>query len=132
GGETLIPLLDLVIEKAAEQDVAEIVFGMAHRGRLNVLANVMGKPAASIFREFEDKDPESYLGRGDVKYHLGYSSDHVTSQGRTVHLSLAFNPSHLEFVNTVVLGRTRAKQDRRGDLERESVMPVLIARKSVV
>ncbi len=126
GGETLIPLLDLVIEKAAEQDVAEIVFGMAHRGRLNVLANVMGKPAASIFREFEDKDPESYLGRGDVKYHLGYSSDHVTSQGRTVHLSLAFNPSHLEYVNTVVLGRTRAKQDRRGDLERESVMPVLI------
>src|SRR5690606_27433547 len=91
GGVTLIPLLDLVIEKAAEQDVAERVCGMAHRARPNVLADVMGEPAASIFREFEDKDPESYLGRGDGKYHLGYSSDHVTSQGRTVHLSLAFN-----------------------------------------
>jgi len=126
GGETLIPLLDLVIEKAADQGVEEIVFGMAHRGRLNVLANVMGKPPASIFREFEDKDPESYLGRGDVKYHLGYSSDHLTSTGKPVHLSLAFNPSHLEFVNAVVLGRTRAKQDRRGDDARERVMPVLI------
>ncbi len=126
GGETLVPLLDLVIERAAEQGVEEVVLGMAHRGRLNVLANVMGKSAASIFREFEDKDPERYLGRGDVKYHLGYSSDHVTSTGRPVHLSLAFNPSHLEFVNTVVLGRTRAKQDRRGDSARERVMPVLI------
>ena len=126
GGETLIPLLDLVIEKAAEQGVEEIVFGMAHRGRLNVLANILGKPPAAIFREFEDKDPENYLGRGDVKYHLGYSSDHVTSQGKQVHLTLAFNPSHLEFVNPVVLGRTRAKQDRRGDVDRERVMPVLI------
>ena len=126
GGETLIPLLDLVIEKAAQQSVEEVVLGMAHRGRLNVLANVMGKSASSIFREFEDKDPEHYMGRGDVKYHLGYSSDHVTSTGRTVHLSLAFNPSHLEFVNPVVLGRTRAKQDRRGDVDRERVLPVLI------
>src|SRR5690606_22382825 len=105
---------------------SDLVLGMAHRGRLNVLANVMGKSASSIFREFEDKDPEHYMGRGDVKYHLGYSSDHVTSTGRTVHLSLAFNPSHLEFVNPVVLGRTRAKQDRRGDVDRERVLPVLI------
>src|SRR5690606_35556062 len=84
------------------------------------------KSASSIFREFEDKDPEHYMGRGAVKYHLGYSSDHVTSTGRTVHLSLAFNPSHLEFVNPVVLGRTRAKQDRRGDVDRERALPVLI------
>ncbi len=126
GGETLIPLLDLAIEKAADQGVVEVVLGMAHRGRLNVLANVMGKDPSSIFREFEDKDPENYMGRGDVKYHLGYSSDHRTSSGKDIHLSLAFNPSHLEFVNSVVLGRTRAKQDRRGDLDREKVLPILV------
>src|SRR5690606_31842292 len=98
GGETLIPLLDLVIEKAAEQGTAEVVLGMAHRGRLNVLANVLGKSPTSIFREFEDKDPQMHLGRGDVKYHLGYSSDRVAQNGAHVHLSLAFNPSHLEYV----------------------------------
>ena len=126
GGETLIPLLDLVIEKSAEQGTAEVVFGMAHRGRLNVLANVLGKSTSSIFREFEDKDPQMHLGRGDVKYHLGFSGDRTAENGANVHLSLAFNPSHLEYVNPVVLGRTRAKQDRRADLGRESVLPVLI------
>ncbi len=126
GSETLIPLLDLAVEKAGEQGVDEVVLGMAHRGRLNVLANILGKNPRTIFREFDDADPELYLGKGDVKYHLGYSSDWQTSQGKSLHLSLAFNPSHLEFVNTVVLGRARAKQDRLGDTKRERVLPILI------
>lgn len=111
GGESLIPLLDLAVERAGRQGIDEVVIGMAHRGRLNVLANILGKPARRIFREFEDKDPEIHRGRGDVKYHLGYSSDWKTASGQVVHLSLMFNPSHLEFVNPVALGRTRAKQD---------------------
>ena len=126
GSESLIPLLDLAIEKAGEEGVKEIVLGMAHRGRLNVLANIMGKNPRAIFREFEDKDPEMHRGRGDVKYHLGYSNDWVTSTGKKVHLSLCFNPSHLEFVNPVALGRTRAKQDRAGDEKREKGMALLI------
>ena len=126
GSESLIPLLDLAIEKAGEEGVKEIVLGMAHRGRLNVLANIMGKSPRAIFREFEDKDPEMHRGRGDVKYHLGYSNDWVTSTGKKVHLSLCFNPSHLEFVNPVALGRTRAKQDRTGDTAREKGMALLI------
>ncbi len=125
GGETLIPLLDLCFEHAGEQGVREIVIGMAHRGRLNVLANILGKSPQKIFREFEDVDPELYMGGGDVKYHLGYSSDWRTRSGQNLHLSLCFNPSHLEYVNPVALGRMRAKQDRanigrntqtRGDL----------------
>ena len=116
GAESLIPLLDLAIERAGEQGIDEIVLGMAHRGRLNVLANIMGKSPRQIFREFADLDPELYIGgRGDVKYHLGYSSDWETHSGRKIHLSLCFNPSHLEFVNPVALGRMRAKQDRAGD-----------------
>lgn len=126
GAESLIPLLDLAIEKAGEQGINEIVIAMAHRGRLNVLANIMGKHPQEIFREFEDVDAELYLGRGDVKYHLGYSSDWKTASGRRVHLSLCFNPSHLEFVNPVALGRTRAKQDLSGDTERTRSMCLLI------
>ncbi|MBN1610828.1 MAG: 2-oxoglutarate dehydrogenase E1 component [Polyangiaceae bacterium] len=126
GSESLIPLLAIAIDRAAELDVNEIVLGMAHRGRLNVLANIMGKSAREIFREFEDSDPEKYLGSGDVKYHLGYSSDVATSSGRTVHLSLCFNPSHLEFVDPVALGRVRAKQDRGGDTQREHKLGLLI------
>ncbi len=126
GAESLIPLLDLAIEKAGEQGVQQIVVGMAHRGRLNVLANIIGKSPREIFREFEDKDPDLYLGGGDVKYHLGYSRDYTTGAGRVVHLSLCFNPSHLEFVNPVALGRVRAKQDRLMDLDRHQVMPLLI------
>jgi len=118
GAESLIPLLDMTIERAGEQGIQQIVLAMAHRGRLNVLANIMGKSPKQIFREFEDIDPELHLGRGDVKHHLGYSSDFNTAAGRTVHLSLCFNPSHLEFVNPVALGRLRAKQDRLGDAER--------------
>ncbi len=126
GGESLIPLLDLAIEKAGTQGVREVILGMAHRGRLNVLANIMGKSPKQIFREFDDKDGELNRGRGDVKYHLGYSNDWVTAQGKKVHLSLCFNPSHLEFVNPVAMGRLRAKQDRAGDLERETGMAILI------
>lgn len=126
GSETLIPLLDQAIEKAGDQGVEEVVMGMAHRGRLNVLANILGKNPRTIFREFEDTDPEMYMGRGDVKYHLGYSNDWITESGKRIHLSLAFNPSHLEFVNPVVLGRSRSKGDRIGDRDRERVLPILI------
>lgn len=126
GGESLIPLLDLAIEEAGTQGIEEIVLGMAHRGRLNVLANIMGKRPAEIFREFDDVDPEENMGRGDVKYHLGYSNDWRSESGRNVHLSLTFNPSHLEFVNAVVMGRVRAKQDRRNDAKRCQGMGVLI------
>jgi len=126
GSESLIPLLDLAIEKAGSQGVREVVMGMAHRGRLNVLANIMGKSPRDIFSEFEDRNPEMNIGRGDVKYHLGYSSDWTTAAGENVHLSLSFNPSHLEFVNPVALGRTRAKQDRLGDAEREQGLTILI------
>ena len=111
GSETLIPLLDLAIEKAAAGGVVEIVLGMAHRGRLNVLANVLGKSMQDIFWEFQDADAPQYR-HGDVRYHLGYSSDWTTAAGQKVHLSLCFNPSHLEYVNPVVLGRLRAKLDR--------------------
>src|SRR5881296_1774762 len=127
GAESLVPLLDLAIERAGEHGIDEIVLGMVHRGRLNVLANIMAKSPRQIFREFADVDPELYVGaRGDVKYHLGYSSDWETAAARKIHLSLCFNPSHLEFVNPVALGRMRAKQDRAGDLERKQGMVVLI------
>jgi 2-oxoglutarate dehydrogenase E1 component len=126
GSESLIPLLDLAIEKAGEQGIEEIVLGMAHRGRLNVLANIIGKSPREIFREFADADPQLYVGRGDVKYHLGYSGDWKTAAGRNIHLSLCFNPSHLEFVDAVALGRTRAKQDRAGDSERRRGLALLI------
>ncbi|MBM4075412.1 MAG: 2-oxoglutarate dehydrogenase E1 component, partial [Planctomycetes bacterium] len=126
GAETLIPLLELAIYKAAEQGIEEIVLGMAHRGRLNVLASIMGKAPRAIFREFADLDPELHTGRGDVKYHLGYSNDWYSGDGRKVHLSLCFNPSHLEFVNPVAMGRVRAKQDRKGDHNREKVVCLLI------
>jgi 2-oxoglutarate dehydrogenase E1 component len=127
GGESLIPMLDAVIEVGARMNLREVVIGMAHRGRLNVLTNILGKKPAQIFSEFDGpKDPKAHFGRGDVKYHMGFSSDHAAKNGETVHLSLAFNPSHLEAVNPVVEGRVRAKQDRSGDTERTRVMPLLI------
>ncbi len=126
GAESLIPLLDQAIERAADLGVRDVVVGMAHRGRLNVLANIIGKSPREIFREFEDKDPDLYLGGGDVKYHMGYSSDYRTGSGRMVHLSLCFNPSHLEFVNPVALGRVRCKQDRARDRQRRQVMTLLV------
>ena len=127
GGETLIPMLDWVIEEAGDRGVGEVVIGMAHRGRLNVLANVLGKRTGDIFAEFEDRDATELVGRGDVKYHLGFSGERTTRSGKRVHVNLAFNPSHLEIVNPVVAGRVRAKQDREGrDPERKKVMPVVI------
>ncbi|NNJ25699.1 2-oxoglutarate dehydrogenase E1 component [Alienimonas chondri] len=115
GGETLIPLLDLMISRAGRYGVREIVLGMAHRGRLNVLTNILGKPPREIFREFDDDDPESHMGEWDVKYHLGYSGSYEVRGDKSVHLSLCFNPSHLEFINPIAQGRCRAKMDRVGD-----------------
>jgi 2-oxoglutarate dehydrogenase E1 component len=126
GCESLIPLLDMAIERAGGQGVREVVIGMAHRGRLNVLANIMGQRPQDIFRKFEDVDAELHLGGGDVKYHLGHSTDWQTAAGDKIHLSLCFNPSHLECINPVVLGRVRSKQDRAGDLARERGLALLI------
>jgi 2-oxoglutarate dehydrogenase E1 component len=126
GSESLIPLLDMAIERAGAQGVNEIVLGMAHRGRLNVLANIIGKSPREIFREFEDAEPEQHLGGGDVKYHLGYSNDWTTASKARVHLTLCFNPSHLEFVNPVAAGRVRALQDCGGDQDRTQTLLLLI------
>ena len=125
GAEGLLPLLELLVDRAIGHGVRNLLFGMAHRGRLNVLANVLGKPVAEIFAEFRDTAIVNASG-GDVKYHLGYSTDRETRDGVLVHLSLSFNPSHLEWVNTVVQGRVRAKQDRFLDGERGRTVPVLI------
>lgn len=126
GCETLVPLLDLLIERAGDYGVRDIVIGMAHRGRLNVLANIMGKNARQIFREFADLDHELYEGRGDVKYHLGYRGSWRTSQGKQLRTSLCFNPSHLEFVGPVAVGRVRARQDRKGDTGRTKGLCILL------
>jgi 2-oxoglutarate dehydrogenase E1 component len=127
GGESMIPALEQIIKRGGNLGLQEIVLGMAHRGRLNVLANVMGKPYSAIFHEFQggSSTPDEVEGSGDVKYHLGSSSDRVFD-GNTVHLSLTANPSHLEIVDPVVLGKARAKQDQRGDRTRTSVLPLLI------
>lgn len=126
GAESLIPLLDLSLEKAGQHNVEGVVLAMAHRGRLNVLANVLGKRAQSIFWSFDDPRPDMHRGAGDVRYHLGYSSDWATSTGAKVHISLCFNPSHLEFVNTVAQGRCRAKQDRVHDDRNSKFMTILV------
>lgn len=126
GAESLIPLLDLAVEEAGARGIREIVIGMAHRGRLNVLANIMGKSPHQIFHEFDDKNPDKYMGSGDVKYHLGWSSDVTTVSGNAVHLSLSFNPSHLEFVGPVVQGRVRAKQDRHEAMGRYKGLGIVI------
>jgi len=126
GCETLLPLLDLAIEKSGHQGVKNIIIGMGHRGRLNVLAHIVGKNPCEIFQEFTDAKPEAWPERGDVKYHLGHSGDWTMTDGRKIHLSLCFNPSHLEFVNPVVLGRVRAHQDRFGDRDSRQVLGLLI------
>jgi 2-oxoglutarate dehydrogenase E1 component len=126
GGEVLIPLLDAIIERSAKFGVREIVLGMPHRGRLNVLANILDKPYGMLFAEFEENLPETVAGDGDVKYHLGFSADHVTADKHTIHLSLTPNPSHLEAVNPVVEGRVRAKQRRFQDRDRKLGVPILI------
>src|SRR4051812_15015071 len=125
GGESMIPALEAVIKYGGQYGVCGIVLGMSHRGRLNVLANVMGKPYRAIFSEFAGgaATPEEVGGSGDVKYHLGTSSDREF-EGIKVHLSLLPNPSHLEAVNPVVLGKARAEQTARGDREGAKVLPV--------
>ena len=124
GGDTMIPMLDKLIERSGAAGVGEIVLGMAHRGRLNVLVNILGKMPANLFSEFEGKGAQE-LPAGDVKYHQGFSSD-VSTPGGPVHLTLAFNPSHLEIVNPVVEGSVRARQHRRGDTQGDQVLPILI------
>jgi len=124
GGESFIAAMDEVIQRGGERGVQEIVIGMAHRGRLNVLVNTLGKMPKDLFAEFEHTAAED-LPAGDVKYHQGFSSD-VSTAGGPVHLSLAFNPSHLEIVNPVVEGSVRARQDRRGDTVGTQVLPVLV------
>ncbi len=125
GGESLIPLLDEIIQSGGTMDIREIVIGMAHRGRLNVLVNAIGKKPSELFEEFEGKTLESLEGSGDVKYHMGYSSD-ISTPGGSVHLTLGYNPSHLEIIDPVVEGSVRARQDRRADHARNEVLPVLI------
>lgn len=124
GGESFIACMDELIRGAGARGVQEIVIGMAHRGRLNILVNILGKMPKDLFAEFEHKAPED-LPAGDVKYHQGFSSD-ISTPGGPVHLSLAFNPSHLEIVNPVVEGSARARMERRGDLTGAQVLPVLV------
>ncbi|MFL2595508.1 MAG: 2-oxoglutarate dehydrogenase E1 component [Flavobacteriaceae bacterium] len=126
GGESLIPAIDALIETAALDGVEQFVFGMAHRGRLNTLTNIFGKSAADIFSEFDGKDYEEEVFDGDVKYHLGWTSNRMIDSGLWVNLNIAPNPSHLEAVNAVVEGITRAKQDRTYADQPKKVMPILI------
>jgi len=127
GGDSLIPLLDDLIRRSADQGVHELVIGMAHRGRLNVLVNILGKPPQQLFAEFEGKHdgPDDPAHSGDVKYHMGFSAD-IAAPAGNIHVALAFNPSHLEIVNPVVSGSVRARQIRAHDGVREQVLPVLI------
>ena len=126
GGESLIPALDALIEKAAEIGVEEFVMGMAHRGRLNTLTNIFGKNAKDIFSEFDGKDYEQDIFDGDVKYHLGWTSCRTTDTGKEININIAPNPSHLETVGAVVEGITRAKQDRRYGRDNSKVLPILV------
>jgi len=123
GGESLIPMLDSMIQRCGSYSAKEMVIGMAHRGRLNVLVNILGKSPAELFDEFEGR--ASYVGSADVKYHQGFSSNVMTSGGE-MHLALAFNPSHLEIVSPVVEGSVRARQDRRGDTVGDNVVPIVM------
>jgi len=124
GGESFIVSMDELIKRAGTKGVQEVVIGMAHRGRLNVLVNTLGKMPKDLFAEFDHTAKED-LPAGDVKYHQGFSSD-VTTPGGPVHLSLSFNPSHLEIVNPVVEGSVKARLDRRGDADGDTVLPVLV------
>lgn len=126
GGESLIPALDALIEKAAEFGVKDFVMGMAHRGRLNTLTNIFGKSAKDIFSEFDGKDYEQDIFDGDVKYHLGWTSCRTTDSGKEININIAPNPSHLETVGSVVEGISRAKQDRHYDEDDSKVLPILV------
>ena len=126
GCEAFIPLMDTVVEESGRLGIGCIVMGMAHRGRLNMLVNILKKPASLIFAEFDENYDYRTIDYADVKYHLGYSYDHFTTSGKKVHLSLAFNPSHLEAVNPVVLGSIRARQTKYQDKTRKNFMPLHI------
>ncbi|MBN6148758.1 2-oxoglutarate dehydrogenase E1 component [Xanthomonas sp. AmX2] len=129
GGDSLIPMLDVMVRRAGADAVKDIVVGMAHRGRLNVLVNTLGKNPRKLFDEFEGKFEHAHDDRahtGDVKYHMGFSADVAVADGKSVHLALAFNPSHLEIVDPVVVGSVRSRQERYGDAERKTVLPVVI------
>jgi 2-oxoglutarate dehydrogenase E1 component len=126
GGESLIPMLHEALQRLGSHGVLETVIGMAHRGRLNVLVNILGKNPHQLFEEFEGAMPVDLdEGRGDVKYHQGFSTNIMTAGGE-MHLALAFNPSHLEIVGPVVEGSVRARQDRRGDLDGDRVVPIIV------
>ena len=126
GGDALIPLLDVMIRRAGNDGVKDVVLGMAHRGRLNVLVNTLGKPPRKLFDEFEGKfEHDEHAHAGDVKYHMGFSAD-IATPGGPVHLALAFNPSHLEIVDPVVAGSVRSRQERRGDKARKQVVPIIM------
>jgi 2-oxoglutarate dehydrogenase E1 component len=127
GGDSLIPMIDDVVRAAGDNGVKELVIGMAHRGRLNVLVNILGKPPKTLFDEFEGRfeHPDDPAHSGDVKYHMGFSADVKTPRGG-VHVALAFNPSHLEIVNPVVAGSVHARQVRRHDAERQQSLAVLV------
>ncbi len=125
GADGLIPMLDECVQRAGSRGVKEVVIGMAHRGRLNVLVNVMGKMPEMLFQEFEGKHDHDHDSTGDVKYHMGFSSN-VETSGGIVHIALAFNPSHLEIVGPVVEGSVRARQERRNDSEGDTVIPIII------
>lgn len=125
GGEALIPMLDEIIQRGGTHGLQELIIGMAHRGRLNVLVNIMGKQPVDLFKEFEGKVTKKFDGSGDVKYHMGFSSN-IGTPGGDVHVALAFNPSHLEIVGPVVEGSVRARQERRDDREGNQVLSVLI------
>ncbi|HEY3929822.1 MAG TPA: 2-oxoglutarate dehydrogenase E1 component [Candidatus Koribacter sp.] len=126
GNTSLIPLLHEILNTAAEQGAEQAVMAMSHRGRLNVIVNVVNRPAAEIFAGFEDVDPRSVLGGGDVKYHIGSTGNYLATNGKKVHIHLASNPSHLEAVNPVAAGRVRAKQQRIGEGGREKVVPLIL------
>jgi len=126
GNTSLLPLLDEVLDVAGERGAVELVMGMSHRGRLNVIIHIAKRPPEQVFAEFEDVDPRSVLGSGDVKYHIGATGEYVTKSGKKIHIHLASNPSHLEAVNPVTMGRTRAKQDRAGEGGKAKYLPLLV------
>ena len=126
GGDSLIPLMDALIDTGAALGMDEMNIGMAHRGRLNVLTHILRKPYETILTEVIGRPTYKAAGDGDVKYHLGYAHDYTTKNGKKVHLSLASNPSHLELINPIIEGSVRAKQNRKGDIHRDRTIPVLM------
>ena len=126
GNTSLLPAVDQVLDVAGEHGAVELVMGMSHRGRLNVVIHVANRAAEEVFAEFEDVDPRSVLGSGDVKYHMGATGEYLTRRGKKIHIHLASNPSHLEAVDPVTIGRTRAKQDRAGKGGTAKYLPLLV------